>query len=288
MCIAYLTHHRNLLELQNVCLVGLVTLLRDQQLPLLKAALADEPQPVPKSTHWWTHVVPKYNDKQFKRNFRVSRKVFDTVVSAIQNEPEFVTTPNNAGRFTCVSKQVGIAIWRLGRSASVNDVSVMFGVAPSTVIEATVRVQAAILRKLSHRITDLWPKDEEACAQLAAEFKKLAGMANCVGALDGTLVPIWRPGHAIDDYWCRKQFHALNFQVVSDAWRRVLYVGGGFPGTVWDGNAARSLTRRFFCHLRTCCRLFSYRSKLTIQNCFPIRLGGCTNVERSAWRAFGG
>lgn len=86
-------------------------------------------------------------------------------------------------------------------------------------------------------ISDLWPRTAEACRRLADEFKQLAGIDGCVGALDGTLLPIWRPSWAIDEYFCRKQFHAMNFQVVCDARKRIL-CGGGFPGTVWDGNAA--------------------------------------------------
>lgn len=109
------------LTIANFILVSLLVFVRDIQTPLLRQVLADDPQPVPKSTHWWTHVVPAYTDKQFKRNFRINRRVFNAVVAAVEFEPEFLATPNNVGRLTAVSKQVAIAVWRLGRSASVNE-----------------------------------------------------------------------------------------------------------------------------------------------------------------------
>jgi len=37
-------------------------------------------------------------------------------------------------------------------------------------------------------------------------------------------------------YFSRKGFYAINFQVVVDANLRFMYVGGGLPGTVYDGH----------------------------------------------------
>ena len=38
------------------------------------------------------------------------------------------------------------------------------------------------------------------------------------------------------DYYSRKGFYALNWQVVVDANLRFMYIGGGLPGTVYDGH----------------------------------------------------
>ena len=38
----------------------------------------------------------------------------------------------------------------------------------------------------------------------------------CVGAIDGTHVPLKKPPQSMDQYICRKQFASLNFQCVVD------------------------------------------------------------------------
>ena len=83
---------------------------------------------------------------------------------------------------------------------------------------------------------------------IAAGFAEKAGFPNCGGAGDGVLVPIF---YLTDTdphlYFSRKGFYALNWQVVVDARTRFLYIGGGMPGTVYDGHCldATSFGRRF-------------------------------------------
>ena len=40
-------------------------------------------------------------------------------------------------------------------------------------------------------------------------------------------------------YFCRKGFHALNFQCVVDAHGRFTWLGGGVAGSAWDGSVVR-------------------------------------------------
>jgi len=93
------------------------------------------------------------------------------------------------------------------------------------------------------------PKKDNAAAwtKIASEFQELAGMPNCGCAVDGVLVPIY---YITDtdphDYFSRKGFYALNWQIVVDARLRFMYIGGALPGTVYDGHClvATSFGRR--------------------------------------------
>ena len=79
--------------------------------------------------------------------------------------------------------------------------------------------------------------DKAAWKKLATEFSERAGFPNCVGAGDGVLLPIYyQTGTDGTTYFSRKGFYALNFQVVVDANLRFMYIGGGLPGTVYDGH----------------------------------------------------
>ena len=73
---------------------------------------------------------------------------------------------------------------------------------------------------------------------LAKAFSHRAGFPNCVGAGDGVLLPIYyQTGTDGTTYFSRKGFYALNFQVVVDASMRFVFVGGGLPGTIYDGHS---------------------------------------------------
>jgi hypothetical protein len=65
-----------------------------------------------------------------------------------------------------------------------------------------------------------WPRTLEQCAAAAAEFSLFSSkvgsniMKYCVGALDGTLVPMWCKDMFQKLYYCRKGTWALH------KWRR--------------------------------------------------------------------
>jgi len=46
------------------------------------------------------------------------------------------------------------------------------------------------------------------------DFFRVARLPNCLGAVDGTLIPILAPHNREDIYVCRKGYHAINVQAV--------------------------------------------------------------------------
>jgi hypothetical protein len=59
-----------------------------------------------------------------------------------------------------------------------------------------------------------------------------------VVSVDGTLLPIEKPEADAQDYWCRKDFYALNWLLAGDADLVVRYLYGAFPGSAQDSRAA--------------------------------------------------
>lgn len=54
------------------------------------------------------------------------------------------------------------------------------------------------------------------------QFFRVAGLPNCLGVIDGTLIHIIAPsGHAEPVYVCIKGYHALNVLAVTDANMRI-------------------------------------------------------------------
>ena len=89
-------------------------------------------------------------------------------------------------------------MFRLGRSASYNDVAEVFGVSEGAVWTAvnTRFVEFLLEKYMQPQIADRWPTTPEMCASYAAAMATRTRdpdrpMQGCIGALDGTLIPIW-------------------------------------------------------------------------------------------------
>ena len=91
------------------------------------------------------------------------------------------------------------------------------------------------------QIFNRWPTTAEMCADYAAGMAARSDYARpmkyCIGALDGTLIPIWVKDFLQKLYYCRKGFYALSFQVVCNAAGYIIWIGGARAGSMWDGNA---------------------------------------------------
>jgi len=136
-----------------------------------------------------------------------------------------------------------ILVLRLGRPISFFDLAQKFGV---SIGAAHVAVTSRFLpwfvqHYMRPQIFDRWPTTPEMCADYAAGMAARSDYARpmkyCIGALDGTLIPIWVKDFLQKLYYCRKGFYALSFQVVCNAAGYIIWIGGARAGSTWDGNA---------------------------------------------------
>ena len=71
-----------------------------------------------------------------------------------------------------------------------------------------------------------FPRSQHDVLNVKADFYNIAQFPNCVGAVDGTLIPIkGMSGPQEVAFVCRKNFHALNIQAVSDSKMRCACAG---------------------------------------------------------------
>ena len=71
---------------------------------------------------------------------------------------------------------------------------------------------------------------------MGARWKGQKTMKHCIGAMDGTHIPIWCIDGQQEVFRCRKGFYSINFQLISDAVGYILWQNGGRPGRTWDGH----------------------------------------------------
>lgn len=176
--------------------------------------------------------MQEYTGDEFRRRFRLTKRSVIYLHSLIGEDLEPITSRNG---FTLSGIDKNLITLRYYASASFHVVSADFyGVAESTVcrIVPIVSEKIASLRQRFIRM----PITNDELAQNKQDFFRVAGMPGIIGAIDGTLVKIQEVGGDINktDFYCRKQFYAVNVQIVCDANAYVQDIVARWPGSVHD------------------------------------------------------
>ncbi|XP_074867197.1 uncharacterized protein LOC142021846 [Carettochelys insculpta] len=148
----------------------------------------------PNSTDWWERVVlGEWGEERWLRNFCMLRQTFEEICHWL--------TPALRHHDTCmqpaltVEKRVTVAIWKQATPDSYRSVGQQFGVGKATVGAVLMEVVRAINAMLLHGVIHLGDVDNT-----IASFQDL-GFLNCIGALDGTNIPIRAPPHINFGTW---------------------------------------------------------------------------------------
>lgn len=70
--------------------------------------------------------------------------------------------------------------------------------------------------------------------QVKQQFFDIAGFPNVIGLIDGTLIPIKAPVQNEAIYVCRKQYHAINAQVIAGPDHSFFDIVAKWPGSTHD------------------------------------------------------
>ncbi|XP_048374905.1 putative nuclease HARBI1 [Sphaerodactylus townsendi] len=171
-------------------------------------ALACTPNPprfwvYPRSRDWWENCVMAFwGDEEWLHSFRMTRQTFMELVETLRGRLHRATTTMRQA--IPVEKRVGVALWYLASPNTYREVREQFGVGLSTVAEMVVEVCLAIETELFNKTICLGPD----VATVMAGFSQL-GFPHCVGALDGSRLPIRHPGGRSANYANQKCFSSI-------------------------------------------------------------------------------
>lgn len=108
--------------------------------------------------------------------------------------------------------QVCIAIRYFATGCNYSVIGDFVGVTQAT-ISTCVREVAAFFYQRQQRYI-IFPNTADQQNEIAADFaEKYGGIPSCIGAIDGTHIPILRPHHRERDFINRKRFLSLNVMV---------------------------------------------------------------------------
>lgn len=181
--------------------------------------------------HMWEKDVPVWPDDRFQKKFRVSRNTFKMLVDSIghlieKQVTQFGTTINT-------EKRIAIALYFLKSGSYYDVVGEVFGVGAATVCNIVSDFCDAMIRvHLKEKIK--FPQTENELQATADTFQENWQFPGCVGAIDGSHIPIKRPGNEGADYHNYKGWFSTVLLATVDANYKFTYVNVGYPGRVHD------------------------------------------------------
>ncbi|KAJ8935146.1 hypothetical protein NQ314_012964 [Rhamnusium bicolor] len=142
-------------------------------------------------------IVNSFSDEEFKRNFRLTREAFNWVQSQIKDK---LDTNSKYKANIPSEKQLLAAIWILSTPDSYRQ------------LKALNNVAAQIIK---------WPNADDR-EEIQQQFYSSGQIPGCVGAIDGTYIPIKAPTKNPEVYINRKCFYGITLQAICDYNRKFI------------------------------------------------------------------
>ena len=121
---------------------------------------------------------------------------------------------------------------RLGKGLDYREIGDKFGIGASTANEKVNDAMLFLIKNKLYTISRL--QEGRNLAAIIDGFLERWDLPQCLGAIDGTHIPIKAPEHCHTDYFNRKCFHSIIVQAVCDSECRFTDVFAGWPGRAHD------------------------------------------------------
>ena len=195
-------------------------------------------------------LVPQWPDSKFERFFKMTRVTFETVVEELLKDDQVQRRwclgahgkrRGRRPRF-CLRRVLMATLLRLTSGLNEEQVGDFFGMSGWSVHQG-VHLLVGALKRLQHTWIK-WPNAGRKCV-IKCGFQCIAGLRNCIGAVDGVHVPVtmsmWQAdGTNLEpDYVDRKGNHTILMQGIVDHQRRFTNISVGWPGNNNDARVFR-------------------------------------------------
>ena len=178
-----------------------------------------------RSSHFWKFIVKgSFSERVWYEKFRTRKQTFDYLCSKLQPAIEKRNTVLHAA--VCVEQRVAVSVWCLALGVEYRTVAHLFGISVASV--------CLIVRNVLMPKYIRLPKTGNELVDTVAGFQDTLGFPNCMGAFDGSHMPISAPSELQTDYYKRKGWYSVVLQSLFDAKHRFMDVCVGWPGSVHD------------------------------------------------------
>lgn len=183
-----------------------------------------------RSREFWSTCRTHWNNEDYIRNIRVDKKTFLFLTERLSPYLKRKTTVMREP--IKEDERLAMALWRYASGDSSRTIAWMFGVGESTCSEICLEVAESICEELGSEFLTT-PTQEELKKQ-AELFEIGRGFPMCIGARDGSHIPIRGSFGRRKLLWCFKGFYSLVLQIVAGADYRILAATMGHAGNCHD------------------------------------------------------
>ena len=174
-------------------------------------------------------VEGSYNDELWYSNFRVTKATFKFILDVIRNDIKHRDT--NMHFAVSTERRLEITLYFLASTVEYRSIDNLFGVSKAFVCLCVKEMCYAITRWLSNII--YFPLGNK-LIQVICNYGRKRDFPMCVGAIDGTHIPIRAPMESHVEYVNRKGHHSILMQAVVDSTYLYRDVVIGWWGSVQD------------------------------------------------------
>ncbi|XP_056102071.1 uncharacterized protein LOC130081126 [Rhinichthys klamathensis goyatoka] len=192
-----------------------------------------------RSNDWWDVIVPGFTYTQWVHNFRMSEETFLSLFAMVH--PAMDKQDTNFRVCVPLKKRVAIALWKLATNSDYRSIGHLFAVSKTTVCRC---VQEFCMAACTLLVTEqICFPDRQKLKEMAAYFENRLGLPQCVGAIDGSHIPIIiAPKEYHYDCFNRKGWHSIILQGVVDGKGLFWSVYAGMAGSLHDARVLRLST----------------------------------------------
>lgn len=210
-------------------------------------------------------------------NFRMSKQTF--IYLCNQLRPEIERQDTHLRRAISTEQRVAVTLWCLATPSEYRTIAHLFGIARSTVCSIVHDTCHAIVSSLMKSYIKFPTGDE--LQKVVDGFNAKWGFPQCVGAIDGSHIPISAPELHHTDYYNRKGWYSMVVQAVVDHEYLFRDICVGWPGSVHD---ARIFANSLLFQRITQDGLLSNGSPLTASGCqIPVCIIGDSAYPLQTW-----
>ncbi|CAL1672684.1 unnamed protein product [Lasius platythorax] len=176
------------------------------------------------------HVARAKSNEEFREDFRLTRPIVYLLLEFLETSG-FIPLHESGKKKKSAELCLLMTLWFLNNKEPHRTLSNLFDMSLSSVFRIIRRVINWLVTIVPEVIT--WPEGNN-ITKVSHKFQEIAGIRNCIGAIDGSHIYINKPEENGREYFNRKQCYSILLQAVTDSNMKFTNIYCGDPGSFHD------------------------------------------------------